>query len=144
MKTGYAVLTASLILSAASRRRSDRFPAALAGASVGHFLRGFSAEFERGVDSNQEGDADRPAGAYYGGAWRDVRDRNRWQCIQPEDRPDPERPLPLKQKIREAACAAVRTLIRDFKKLTRGSTAEWRVARRAREVGSDRRAAIID
>ena len=56
-----------------SRRLSDRINASLGGASVGHFLRGFSAEIERVVDPNQEGHAGRAAGALYGGAGRDVR-----------------------------------------------------------------------
>ena len=98
MKIGYAVLAASLILAALPGAAQTASPQALRGASVGHFLRGFSAEFERVVDSNQEGDAGRAAGAFYGGARRDFRDRDRRQSVQPEDRPDLERPLPLKQR----------------------------------------------
>ena len=52
MKIGYAVLAASLILSALPGAAPDRFHAALGGAGVGHFLRGFSAEIERVVDPN--------------------------------------------------------------------------------------------
>ena len=137
MKIGYAVLAASIVLSTLPGAAQTAFRAALGGRSVGHFLRGFSAAIERRVDPNQEGDADRPAGAHHGGAWRDVRDRNWRQYFEPEDRPDPERPVPLKQAIREAASPPRLDVSSRFQRFTRGSAPGSRAARLARQVGTE-------